>query len=496
MKNKPFLFCFGLLLFSLTVNAEKKFDFNSQCLQAYKEIIKLKLDAGQQLITEEKRNNPDNLIPYFLENYIDFFELFFNEDPAVYKAKFANQHKRLALMEQGSAKSPFLKFTKAIINFQWAAVKIKFGERWDAGWDFRRSYLQVKANKEKFPGFLPNDMLFGSMQTVVGTIPDGYKWLASLLGMKGSVTKGMNLLTSFIQSNDGWVNVFKEEGIFYYTYLRYHVLNEREEVFAFIKQQQLDVVNNHLFAYMVANLAINSKQSGYALQVIKQRNLSPGYLSSPVWDMETGYALLNHLEKDAPFYLQRFLNSFKGKFYVKDVLQKLSWYYYLGGDIKKATDYRQLVKTKGNTETEADKQALKEAKSGQWTSVLLLKARLLNDGGYHREALQVLAGKSSVDFNREEEKVEFAYRLGRIYDDLEMNEEAIKNYLITMRTGEKRKEYFAARAAVQAGNIYERLGQKSTAIMYYQRCLDMGEHDFKDSLDQKAKAGIARCKGE
>ncbi|MCA6452694.1 MAG: hypothetical protein IM582_05885, partial [Chitinophagaceae bacterium] len=52
------------------------------------------------------------------------------------------------------------------------------------------------------------------------------------------------------------------------------------------------------------------------------------------------------------------------------------------------------------------------------------------------------------------------------------------------------------RAALQIGQIYEKRGQKALAISYYQKCLDMDDHEYKDSLDQKAKSGIARCKGE
>jgi hypothetical protein len=38
-------------------------------------------------------------------------------------------------------------------------------------------------------------------------------------------------------------------------------------------------------------------------------------------------------------------------------------------------------------------------------------------------------------------------------------------------------------------------GLKEQAIAYYQKCIEMEDHEFKDSLDQRAKAGIARCKG-
>lgn len=486
----------SLLLITASVHAEKKFDFNTNCLRAYKEIVKLKLNAGQEILNAEKKNNPDNLIPYFLENYIDFFELFFNEDPAMYKARSKNLSERLDKMDEGPSNSPFYRYTKAIINFQWAAVKVKFGYRWDAGWQFRRSYLQIKANEEKFPRFQPNNMLYGAMQTVVGTIPDGYKWLSNLLGMKGSIKQGMGLLEGFLNSTDSWVPVFKEEAVFYYAYLKFHVLNEKEEVFTYIRQQQLDLVNNHLYAYMAANLAINNKQSGYAEQVIRQRNPSADYLNTPVWDLEMGYARLNHLEPDAPGYLQRYIANFKGKFYVKDALQKLSWYYYLTGNNSEASKYRQMVLSKGNSDSEADKQAVKEARSGRWPPMILLRARLLSDGGYNKEALAQLAGKSANDFKAVEDKVEFSYRLARIYDDLGRESEAINAYTYTISSGENLKLYYAARSALQLGFIYEKKGEKATAVKWYQRCLDMDDHDYKDSLDQKAKAGIERCKGD
>jgi hypothetical protein len=495
LQGLSFLLISLLFLFN-TVSAQKNFDFNPQCQRAYKEIIQLKLVNGQKILNAEKAAHPDNLIPYFLENYIDFFVLFFNEDPAEYAARKDNLDKRIQLMEEGAASSPLYLYTKSVIHFQWAAVKIKFGNNWDAGWEFRRSFLLSKENQKKFPAFAPNDMLFGAMQVAAGTIPDGYKWLSNLLGLKGSIKSGMQQLEKFLNENDSWAMLYREEAVFYYLYLKFYIENKKDEVFTFITQKNIDVKNNHLFTYLAVNLGVNNQQSAYAANIILQMNNDPGYLDMPVWDMEMGYAKFNHLEPDAAIYLNRFIERSKGKFYVKDVLQKLSWFYYLHDDQQKANDTRKLLIEKGNTESEADKQAQKEATTNKWPNKLLLKARLLNDGGYHEEALKLLQGKTSSDFLLPEEKLEFAYRLARIYDDLGRKDEAIAAYLTAIKLGENRKEYFAARAALQIGFIYEARNQQQNAIAYFQKCLDLKNHDYKNSLDQKAKAGIARCKNE
>ena len=176
----------------------------------------MKLKKGQSLIDEEKRLHPENLIPHFLENYIDFFVLFFNEDPVEYKTLIRNLEKRIDLMNTGPENSPYFLFTKSVIHFQWAAVRIKFGYRWEAGWQLRRAYLQIKDNMRAFPSFLPNLVFNGAMQVAVGTIPEGYKWLGNLFGLKGSIKGGMEQLRAFLESRNEIASLFRDEASFYY----------------------------------------------------------------------------------------------------------------------------------------------------------------------------------------------------------------------------------------------------------------------------------------
>lgn len=482
---------------AFSTSAQKVFDFNNTCQQAYHEITKLKVANGQQLINQARKQNPNNLIPDLLEGYIDFFVLFFNEDPAEYKKRKDKFGARLEAFANGPEKSPFYNYCRAVTHLQRASVAIKFGERLNAGLDFKRAFNLIKENRAEFPSFQPNNMIYGPLQVAIGTVPKNYRWATSLFGMKGSISGGMTLMRNFLNSNDQWANLFENEAIFYYCYLKFYLENKPEEVFQFIQSRKLDIVNNHLFTYLAANLGLNNKQSDYTRNVIARRNQSGEYMNTNVWDFEMGYAKLYHLEyQEAITYLERFVRNFRGKFYVKDALQKLSWAYYLQGNTAAAERIRQQILRSGNTDTDADKKANKEAKTAAWPNPLLLKARLLNDGGYHREALAMLHGRSNRDFPKPEDGLEFAYRVARIYDDIGNDDSAISAYESAIRLGLNRKEYYAARAALQIGYILERRGQRSNAISYFQKCIDMEDHDYEDSLEQRAKAGIARCKGQ
>jgi tetratricopeptide (TPR) repeat protein len=496
MQLKSFLVLI-LIILALRADAEKVYDFNSTCQQAFQEITKLKLAKGAALIEKAKQQNPENLIPILLEDYIDFFILFFNENPTEFNQLNPHFAQRLSLLEEGPKNAPFYNFCLSTVRIHKAAVAIKFGQTWSAGWDFRKAYLLLKENQKKHPDFLPNQLMSGALLAAIGTIPSSYKWIASVFGLKGSINEGMAMVRNFTYSNDPWAKIFANESAFVYGYLMFYIENKKDEALAFVQQKKLDLVHNHLHCYMAANLAINNKQTAYAGTVILNRDPSPDYLKTAIWDFEIGFVKLYHLElNEAILHLEAFQRDFKGKFYVKDAYNKLSWAYYLQGNQPAASASRNKILTTGALDTDADKKAQKDAKTSIWPNRLLLKARLLSDGGFHKEALQVLYGKSIEQFTSQEDGLEFAYRVARIYDDLGRKDEAIKFYQTAILLGEHSKEYYAARAALQIAQIYEDRGQIAMAISFYQKCLDMDDHEYKDSLDQRAKSGISRCKGE
>jgi len=73
-------FLLGLLIlssaFTNNVCAQKVYDFNATCIQAYNEVNKLKIAPATALIAKAKQQNPQNLVPVLLDAYTDFYVLF------------------------------------------------------------------------------------------------------------------------------------------------------------------------------------------------------------------------------------------------------------------------------------------------------------------------------------------------------------------------------------------------------------------------------------
>ncbi|PHX74457.1 MAG: hypothetical protein CK547_03230 [Chitinophagaceae bacterium] len=490
---------FGIIALFLFVAhclfSQSHFTWNDNVQKTYEQIASLRISEGRASIVVQKKADPNNLIYTLLESYADFDQLFLNEDPDDFKRLYPLFEQRIDLLKKGPKGSPFYLYNLAISHVHRAVISIRFEKNFQGAMDFRKAYVLLKENRALFPDFTPNELYFGLINTVIGTIPKGYMWLVNLFGMTGSIAEGNAMVLKYINGKSMVSTYFKSDALFMYPYLVMNFEGNEKKAFDFLAQAPYDFRKNHLHAYMAANLFLTHQSSGRALEVVNQLDQSPEYLTIPFWHYEKGYAFLNQLNyAGAQQEFALFVRSFKGKFYVKDAYEKLSWVAYLQGDMKAASFYRNEVVRKGSLITEADKLASDNASLGIWPNVLLLKARLLSDGGYQREAIRVLSGKTSNDFDSQTDRTEFVYRLARVYDLLEEGELAARYYQSAIDKGRNLPAYFASRAALQLGLLSEKKGDYTKAVGYYIECLDMEDHAFKNAMDQKALSGIQRCK--
>ena len=153
--------------------------------------------------------------------------------------------------------------------------------------------------------------------------------------------------------------------------------------------------------------------------------------------------------------------------------------------------YLKLVKTKGATFDEQDKQALKEANDAK-PDIDLLKARLYFDGGYYSNALASLRSKEINELKIPRDKIELYYRLGRVYDQMGKDADALTNYQKAIGIGREATYYYAANSAMLSGMIYEQKRDYKRAADYYNLALKMKNHEYQNSIDNQAKDGLSR----
>ena len=87
--------------------------------------------------------------------------------------------------------------------------------------------------------------------------------------------------------------------------------------------------------------------------------------------------------------------------------------------------------------------------------------------------------------------IEYFYRKGRIYDEMENIILAKENYKKSIDLGRNTNYFFAAKSALQLAFIHEKKEKKQGYILF-KECIAMQDHEYEQSLEQKAKAGLNR----
>jgi tetratricopeptide (TPR) repeat protein len=489
------LFCFPIFLFS-------QFDFNNNCRDAYRSILSLHFKAAEKLLNQEKSAHPSNLIPVYLENYIDFFTVFIGEDPTSFENFRKAQETRSDLLKKGDMNSPYYRYCLGNMRIQFAICRMKFGEYKSAVLDFSRANSDLKENARLHPGFLLHDPGLGLIHVLAGIIPDNYAWVLRVLGLEGNVQKGLDEIAHMAEytGNNETYQLFRTESLFYLAFL--DAVLGRDGKNALRIMQKFDDLKitfpepkNPLLIFIRASILSKAGRTDEAILYLQEYHPDNEEFPFYYLDYLTGLNKLNRLDPDADFYFIRFIKNFRGQNYLKSSYQKLAWTFLLKGDFPKYEEYIGKALTRGTLLMDNDIQANKEAKSKEQPNVILLKARLLSDGGYTDRAISVLLDHSVKSFIKTtKDLLEYNYRLGRIHQQSENYQEALKYFRITIRDGEGQSWYFAENAALQSGIISEQNKDYHDAARYYRLCLSMKNTEYKNSLDQKARLGLKRIK--
>lgn len=486
---------FFFFSFLISANAQH-FDYNQNCKEIHESVLRLEFNRANQLILHEKSDNPGNLLPVYFENYIDFLRLVIGENEDSLQLLEGKKEYRIDRLRQGPESDPYYRYCEANINMQWAFARIKFEEYLQAFFEIRRALKLLEENQEMFPVFLPQYTGLGLLHTLLGSIPEDYQWISDLLGLKGDMEQGLDEMRMLIElsAEEGAYKVFAKESLFFYSLLQTNMMMEEKQMMGLEEIMDTLKPDSPLIIFARAGYYQKTGQNEKALVTLSGKDSLNNSYPFHYLDYMEGLSLIYKLDSNCRKPLRAYRRNFQGENYLASACQKIAWSYLLEGDtlaylyeIKKSLKMPESV-------VGADEEARNEAMSGEIPDVQLLKSRLLFDGGYYPEALEVLSNIDNRQVKDQAEIAEFYYRKGRIYQAMGRYRDALKNLQMSINLGEGLKRYFAAYAALQSAMIYEKLGEKENAARYYQLCLDMDFEEYERSIKYKARMRLNKLK--
>lgn len=471
------------------------YSFDNKISEAYRQIFDLEFDKAQVTLDKEKVEKPGNDLVLLYYGYSDFLRAFLSENEADLAALKKNNTRRLSrLEERKDVSSPWYNYARAELMMQEAMVKIKFREYISAVSLFVKANGLVEKNRRTFPSFLLNNKLEGIINIVAGSVPRQFQWLSNMAGITGTVSQGKERLIHAYQAiSNSELNCYRPELLFYLS-MAESIYSTSDDKFPFWLKEYESYPSNGLLAFSRSNLMMKNGNNDDAVHVLTLA-LNDSVGKFPFLFYKRGLALLRKGEFDqAEKDFRSFLLYYRGMNYIKSAWQKLSWICLLKNDKAGYYQFRKKVTEAGSNFTDEDKEALYEAESKDIPDADLLMARLFFDGGYYDNALKSLLKINSAELRVQRDRLEYTYRMGRIMEKTGREDKALTCYQSVIDNGSNSPFYFAANSALLTGAIYEKRKEKDLALSYYKKVLSIKEHQYSNSIEQKAKAGMDRLK--
>ncbi|OYT11173.1 MAG: hypothetical protein B6I18_05215 [Bacteroidetes bacterium 4572_112] len=503
MNNKLIAF-FILTLIAHFNKAYAIIDFNENCKKSFEYTIALDHVKSIEYLSKEIAANPNNSAISYIKTYEAFLNYITNGNQK--SLDDFDDIKEIAIdnISDESDDNPYKLYLLADIYLQESIISSLRKSYISAIYQYKKSYGIINDNIEKFPNFIPNYKTHGINQVAIGSIPKNYGWALNMLGISGDVSEGFINLeksVSYTKDNDEYNYLFIES-ILVYTFLYDNFSNQSiknkilEDAYNnddFVEKYK----NNLMYIFARTSYFLHNKQNDKAIKSLEIVKTNPTRVSNDFCflNYQYGLCLIYKLDFSSSKYFTTYIKNYPANNYKAASHQKIAWAKLLSDNLNRYKAEMVIIKDVEAGFYDSDKQAKKEANSEDIPNVHLLKSRMLFDGGYYDKAIKELQnGQNLNNYTSDRNKIEYIYRLGRIYDESDHFDNAEKYYLQTIEKARDKKYFYAAKSALQLGYRYEEMGKLDKAKEMYELILKLDFDEYQNGITQKAKAGLSRIK--
>jgi len=468
-----YIFLFLLLTFSLI--ASSTINYNENIKKAHSFLLNYELNKASSILDKEKQTDPSNIYIAYLNSYKLFLKSYFNATTKSYTEFDKASSKCLDLIDDEINNDELLGLSamvyiqRAYIYFLWsepfsyASALAKGQKRIDAINPHTKNieYLKIRSIYE----------------VIGGSVPNKFKTYAKWFGIKGSPQKGIQLINIYLTKVEQ-NSPNKTEGEIVNLYLKNFLDLKSPQI-----KNKNSVIATYVFLQTCSELA--------SIKISRINQLKKESLPSYYTFLEAKYKL--ELQDESGLLLMdKFINSNKGLSLVQSAHFYKYWYYCANRNITKQKEELSLIKNSGEPLFPFDKKVLSRIE--HLCNPDLIKSRMLFDAGDYNKALHILKNKNIKEsLITPNQKIEYLYRMARIYEKTNKYNQAINLYQKVINTN-KPELYFVSYSSYRLGRIYEELNNLNQAKLAYKKALDLNQGEYKISIEKKCQFALDMLK--
>jgi len=489
LKRADLIVCFFLSAANLLAAPDPVWRFSEEMQKAYRLVLNLQPDKAQEILS--KINSPaEQLHKIYVLSLSETVDILITEDQKRFDQLEVNFHQRLQHIDNLPESADKL-FLEAELNLQKGFNLLNMGQNINAVLAIRRAYNSAQECIKKYPTFVPIKKTYGVIQVMIGSVPDKYHWFINLLGMRGSVATGQKILQELRDSNSS----LSTEATILYFCIKGFINQQFAEAAVGLNECLKDQPENRLVLFIAVNMCMKDAQSERALEYMTTLEKHNQGLQMYYIDYLHAEALLNKGEyQNAVNYYQKFLNGYRSQSFKKDAHYKIALCYWLQNNEAEAKVYFEKAKTIGREQADPDKNAAMQLEENKLPNAKLLKIRFATDGGYYKEAQQIIKSIQFSELHSLKEQTEYFYRLARLAHKTEEFSVAKIYYEETIKVAKENSWYFAPNAALQLGYIYRDQKDFEKARKYFELAMSYRKHEYKSSIDTKSRSALDQLK--
>ena len=164
----------------------------------------------------------------------------------------------------------------------------------------------------------------GLIHVMISLVPDKYRWVSTLAGMKGSMDTGLNEIRQVAEYSgpDQVTRMYKAQATFFLAFITLNLRKDKKDALVY-----LDYLKNQspgdpplkspLLIYGRASILMKNGFNDEALEVLQERSSLPQTFRFCFLDYLEGMARLNKLDTKAASSFEQFISGFRGQYYIR-----------------------------------------------------------------------------------------------------------------------------------------------------------------------------------